>query len=92
MKTFALMVLGVLAFVVGHVAVTQATTELAPVRAPDMCMVSALNNGLEGNVYTQEVDEPIDGCTMYLCAIVLDVDGSTHEYDVMDCGGAVNDE
>lgn len=52
----------------------------------DFCMFSALYNGLEGDVYEEDRDEPVTGCTLYMCAIVLDSDGQTYEYEVIDCG------
>lgn len=93
MKSIVYMVIGVLAFLFGHVTVSQTLGGEIVNRDPatqtqprNFCMFSALINGMEGEVFEQERDEVDAGCEMYMCAIILDSDGKTYEYEVLDCG------
>lgn len=60
----------------------------------DFCMFSALYNGLEGDVYVDDVNgsDGYGGCTNYRCSIVADKDRVRRYYVVTDCGESLNTE
>lgn len=58
--------------------------------AKDFCMFSALRNGLEGEIFVDDVDTN-DGCDDYRCSVV-DMSGARHYYTISDCGVGLNTE